>query len=105
MILGTKAMIAGCIERVAQSGCGGCEGRDACASLFKARGWARPREERRSGSPSPFLAFLDKIARGFEPPKPRESAFRHQIESRLEPMLAGGPIGIADVARELGLSR
>ena len=36
MIGSAKSMIAGCIDRMRQDACGGCERRDACASLFKA---------------------------------------------------------------------
>lgn len=104
MIWGTKDMIAGCIERMRESGCDGCERGDACASLFKALGWGRPGEERRTGTATPFLAFLAEVAKALEP-RPRESEFRRDIEARLEPMLATGTIRIDQVARQLGLSR
>ncbi len=99
-------MIAGCIDRMRQSGCGGCERRDACASLWKAlkldRVPKRPSAPRRS----PFTALLVEMAKAFEGRiAPRKSAFQSEVERRMEPMLASGPVRIDRVARELGCSR
>jgi AraC-like DNA-binding protein len=102
---GAKSMIAGCIERMRQSGCGGCERRDSCAPLWQAlrfdrmpKASARPRY--------PFLALLGNLAKAVEgrmaPPK---TAFRGEVERLVEPMLASGPVRIGEVARELGCSR
>jgi AraC-like DNA-binding protein len=107
-------MIAGCIDRMRQSGCGGCERRDACASLWKAlkfdRVPKRPYERsqaRTSARPTnPFLALLGEVAKAFEGRMPaRTSAFRSEVEARMEPMLASGPVRIDRVARALGCSR
>jgi AraC-like DNA-binding protein len=111
-------MIAGCIDRMRQDDCGGCERRDACASLFAglfgpggafARRPEPPRERKRPGS---FLAFLGQVAQTIEAgakaraaPKPAQSALRAEIERRIEPLLASGGVGIEQVARQLGLSR
>jgi len=112
MIGGTKSMIAGCIERMRQDSCGGCERRDACASLFKALGLDR-RESREAAKPrdraptNPFLAFLGEVAKAIEgqsPPR-RKSELEKEIERLLEPMLATGPVHIDKVARALGCSR
>jgi AraC-like DNA-binding protein len=118
MIGGAKSMIASCIDRMRQDACGGCERRDACASLFKAFGLATPSKrwgERPvpSATPkNPFLVFLGEIAKTIEakaaearmkPPTP--SAFQLEVERRLEPMLASGSVRIEQVARELGYSR
>jgi AraC-like DNA-binding protein len=107
-------MIAGCIDRMRQNGCGGCERRDACASLFKMlrfdcapqRPAARPDDRAATRPKSPFLALLGEVAKAFEatvaPPK---SEFRDEVERRVEPMLASGPVRIDSVARALGCSR
>ncbi|HVQ08095.1 MAG TPA: helix-turn-helix domain-containing protein [Allosphingosinicella sp.] len=97
-----------------QSGCGGCERRDACASLFKAlrfdqspRRPARPRREQiPAPGKNPFLDFLGMVAKAFETKTaPPPSEFRDEVERRIEPMLAAGPVRIDDVARALGCSR
>lgn len=110
-------MIQGCIERMRQDACGGCERRDACASLFKAFRFDRPARGRagtvRRPGPAapknPFLAFLGEIARAIETnvadARPRRSAFRGEVERELEPLLAAGNVRIDQVARALGMSR
>jgi AraC-like DNA-binding protein len=104
-----KSMIAGCIERMRQSGCGGCERRDACASLWQGLGFDRmPKRpaETSAGPKNPFFALLGELAKAVEgrmaAPK---TAFRSEVERRLEPMLASGPVRIGEVAREIGCSR
>lgn len=107
-------MIAGCIDRMRQDACGGCERRDACASLFKMlrfdRSPQRPAArsvERSSARPkNPFLALLGEVAKAFEAKvAPSKSEFRSEVERRLEPLLASGAVRIDEVARELGCSR
>jgi AraC-like DNA-binding protein len=116
MIGGAKVMIQGCIERMRQDGCGGCERRDACASLFKAFRFDRPARGRPetvrppgSAPKNPFLAFLGEVARAIETnvadARPRRSAFRGEVERQLEPLLAAGHVRIDQVARALGMSR
>jgi AraC-like DNA-binding protein len=117
MIRGAKSMIAGCIDRIRQDGCGGCERRDACASLFKAFRFDAPSPPAAGGhahstaGKNPFLTLLGGIAKTIEAKaaearaKPDSSALQRDIERRLEPMLASGDAGIDRVARELGLSR
>jgi AraC-like DNA-binding protein len=97
-----------------QSGCGGCERRDACASLFKMLRFERPSErpavrpeERAAARPkNPFLVLLGEVAKAIEgkiaAPK---SEFRSEVERRMEPMLASGPVRIDAVARAIGCSR
>src|SRR3954463_14907711 len=74
MIWETKAMIAGCIDRMSRSACNGCERRDACASLFanlfgtKPR-WRlaeRPEWRQEPKRAHPFLALLGQVARAIE---------------------------------------
>lgn len=78
-------MIAGCIDRMRQGDCGGCERRHACASL---------------------LDFLGSIAKAIEANvKPREAPFARDVERRVEPLLASGPVRIEQVASAMGLSR
>lgn len=107
-------MIAGCIDRMRRNDCGGCERRDACASLFRMLRFdkpPKPRPERQQERPSPmrkspFLALLGEVVKAIEgkAAAPR-SEFRAEVERRMEPMLASGPVRIDDVARALGCSR
>jgi AraC-like DNA-binding protein len=109
MIGGAKVMIQGCIERMRQDACGGCERRDACASLLKAFGFDRPARRRPAAPTNPFLAFLGEVAKAIETnvadARPRRSAFRGEVERQLEPLLAAGNVRIDQVARALGMSR
>ena len=106
-------MIAGCIDKMSRDACGGCERRDACASIFKFLRFdpAPPASERAESacapSPaSPFLAFLGQVAKALSRPvRPREDAFRGEVERRMEPLLASGGARIERIARELGCSR
>jgi AraC-like DNA-binding protein len=123
-------MIAGCIDKMRHDGCGGCDRRDACASLFSGLfgpGGAfasRPQPRREAERPrgNSFLAFLGQVSRAIEasqaraaaapgpvpsapsaPPRPKE--FSERVERQLEPLLATGSVRIDEVARALGLSR
>lgn len=108
-------MIAGCIDRMRRESCGGCERRDACAELFPfmfGRRGGRPAASGEAAVPrSPFLAFLGEVAKALDghaskPSAPKRStAFRAEVERRLEPLLASGEVGIERVARDLGYSR
>lgn len=107
-------MIAGCIDRMRQDACGGCERRDACASLFQAlrfdqwpkRPAERPRERAATPGKNLFLNFLNMVAKAIEAKAaPPTSEFRAEVERRLEPMLATGSAGIDQVARALGCGR
>jgi AraC-like DNA-binding protein len=126
MIRGTKAMIAGCIDRMSRSACRDCERRDACASLFanlfgpKARPRPAARPQARPGQRHPFLALLSQVARAIEDGsmarqdgngekegggKARDSGFRREVERHVEPMLPLGAVRMEKVARALGCSR
>ena len=113
MIRGAKDMIASCIERMRQDGCGGCERRDACASLMKALRIDKVQQRRpaESEAPSlamfrePLLAFLGRVTKAVEGVQPQQSPFRREVERTLEPLLSGGDFGIERVARALGCSR
>ena len=110
-------MIAGCIEKMRRDACGGCERRDACAELFpflfgaRARTEPRPPAGEAAAMRHPFLAFLGEVAKAVESraaerrPPPRPTAFRAEVERRLEPLLASGEVGIERVARDLGYGR
>lgn len=107
-------MIAGCIERMTQSGCGGCERRDACASLFRAlrfdlplkRPAPRPESPPTARPKNRFMALLGEVAKVLEGRmKEQKSEFRKEVERQLEPMLASGPVRIDRVARALGCGR
>ncbi len=108
-------MIAGCIGKMREDGCGGCERRDACADLFPSLFGSRRRTTAGAGESaaprSPFFAFLGEVARAFETKAserrvpPRASPLRAEVERRLEPLLATGNVGIERLARDLGCSR
>jgi AraC-like DNA-binding protein len=106
-------MIAGCIERMRRDSCGGCDRQDACAKWAEAFGFARPGrpaggfgERPFAASPGRLFAFLGEVAKVVEArSRPRSSAFRREVEARLEAMLASGDVRIDRVARELGYSR
>jgi len=108
-------MIAGCIDKMRRDSCSGCERRDACAELFPFMFGSRRRATAGTGEAaaprSPFLAFLGEVAKVVEAraaerrTPPRASPFREEVETRLEPLLASGEVGIERVARDLGCSR
>jgi len=108
-------MIAGCIEKMRRDGCSGCGRRDACAGLFPFMTGSRGRTARGSGDAAAprgnFFALLGEVAKAFESHAARRmaprrtSAFRAEVERRLEPVLASGEVGIERVARDLGYSR
>ena len=108
-------MIAGCIDKMRHDACGGCERRDACASLFSGLfgphgAFTRQREAppapRPAQRPNPLLAFLGQVARSIEAKaKEKPSPFRQDVEGRIEALLETGSVRINQVARDLGLSR
>jgi AraC-like DNA-binding protein len=120
MIRGTKAMIAGCKDRMRRAGCGGCGRRDSCEDLWPRlfgamlapKPPARPIGDRPGGaSVAPFLSFLGRLARSIEAPPVRPAAppptspFRARVERCVEPLLPSGEVGIERIARALGCSR
>jgi AraC-like DNA-binding protein len=107
MIGDTKSMIAGCIDRMRRDSCGGCERRDACASLWKMLRFDRLPQRAPERTKNPFLALLGEVAKAIEGKvaAPKKSEFRSVVERRMEPMLALGPVRIDAVARSLGCSR
>ena len=107
-------MIAGCIDKMRDDGCGGCVRRNACASLFAGlfRFGAeaerpKPAASRRArAADSPFLAFLGDVAKAVERHSaPRPTPLRDSVERQIEPLLATGEVRAGAVARALGLSR
>ena len=107
-------MIAGCIEKMRQDACAGCERRDACAHLFpEALGFMfGPKWERRPApSGNRFLSFLGEVAKAMESraaerrPQPQPSRFRAEVEQRIEDRLESGDVGIDRIARDLGYGR
>lgn len=99
-------MIANCIDRMRQSACGGCERRDACASLWHALRFDRPAAQTAAPTKNPFLALLGEVAKAIEGRvTARQGAFRREVERVIEPMFGSGPVRIGEVARALGCSR
>lgn len=109
-------MIAGCIERIRKQNCGACERRDDCTFAWPealgfaldSKAWSRPPRQPSAGGGSRFFSFLGEVAKALEgrmQPRERSSAFRREVEARMEPLLALGPVRIDRVARELGYSR
>jgi AraC-like DNA-binding protein len=133
MIRGTKAMIAGCKDRIWRAGCGGCGRREVCSDMFpqllgallaQARPPATRPDASRAAAASPFLAFLGRVAKAVEarddsPARLRTGSsgagsapaplgpgpFRTRVERCLEPLLPSGEVGIERIARALGCSR
>jgi AraC-like DNA-binding protein len=107
-------MISGCIDRMRQDGCAGCERRDACASLLHRFGigapfrkpGGSPEEGRAAARKNPFFVFVAEIAKAVEAAtRPKKSAFRREVESAVEKLLASGEVTMDRVAGELGHSR
>jgi AraC-like DNA-binding protein len=98
-------MIAGCIEKMRRDGCGGCERRNACGSLWKMLRIDAVRERPAPRRKNPFLALLGELAKAIEARVAPTAGFRSEVERRIEPMLAAGPVRIDAVARALGCSR
>ena len=107
-------MIAGCFDKLAHDACGDCARKDTCGFFFhevlgmrRSSPAERPRQERApAGAANPFLAFLGRVAKRIEASAtPRETPFRAEVERRIEPLLADGPVRVDAVARALGLSR
>ena len=99
-------MIAGCIDRMSRDSCGGCERRDPCRSLARMFRLSEAPTERAPRSAHPFLAFLGSVAKAVEArAERRPSAFQREVEAKIVPMLAEGPVRIEEVALAMGLSR
>jgi AraC-like DNA-binding protein len=106
-------MISGCIDRIRQDECAGCERRDACASLLQKFGIGAQVRKRscrpEQGSVAPrknvFLALLSEIAKAVEAAQPKRSAVRHEVERAVERLLASGDVTMDRVASEFGHSR
>jgi AraC-like DNA-binding protein len=112
-------MIQGCRRRDPSGERAPCGRRKACkpvdwqqAFAFAGAGRSRPRAEWHERV-APFPAFLGQLAEALgwnEAARParRETprtSFRSDVERTLEPLLAGGDIGMDRIARELGRSR
>lgn len=98
MTLGIKDMISRCIARMRKGDCATCEHRENCA-LHKAGAFAPPPRS------TPFGNFLGMIARTVVTAVERPSAFRREVEQRMEALLATGEVGIDRIAGDMGLSR
>jgi AraC-like DNA-binding protein len=99
MTLGIKDMIARCIARMRRSECETCVQRDSCV-LHKMGAFAAP-----PPAASPVSSILGAIAKAVVAAVERPSAFRLEVEGRIEALLETGEARIDRVASDLGLSR
>lgn len=96
--MGIKEMIARCIARMKKGDCATCENRDSCA-LHRAGAFAPP------AAGNPFGDFLSTIAKAVVSAVEQPSAFRREVERRMESLLESGQVSIDRIALDLGLSR
>lgn len=99
MTLGIKDMIARCMAKLRQGDCATCENRDSCA-IHKMGAFNPPAVDA-----NPIGAFLGELARAFVAAVERPSAFRRDVEGRIEALLETGQASIDRVAADIGLSR
>ena len=110
MTLNIKRMIERCIERMRAGACTTCDHRETCVAAKWQRNLAfaggPAAAPPRQAPLDPFAAILGGIANALAGNRrPRNPAFRREVERELEPLLAGGDAGIDRVARALGCSR
>lgn len=99
-------MTSGCIDRVAHDLCGRCARRDACSFLFRGTPATPSRRRSKPGRSFPLLAMLGHIARVIETRSGQgASAFRQDVERRIELLLGRESVRIDTVAQALGYSR
>lgn len=92
-------MIARCIARMRQGDCATCDNRDSCA-IHKMGAFTPP-----AAGANPVSSFLGEIAKAFVSAVERPSAFRREVETRIETLLETGEARIERVASDMGLSR
>ena len=100
MIVSIKDVIARCIERMRGGACATCDNRNFCPAGRWQQAFGPPKAER-----SDFFAFLGELFQAVTAQQPETRCFRKDVERAIEPLLAGGDVGIDRVARELGMSR
>jgi AraC-like DNA-binding protein len=99
MTLGIKDMIARCIARMRQNECATCDQRDSCA-IHRMGAFVPPPPDA-----NPFASLLGGLAKALVAAVERPSAFRRDVESRIEALLETGEARVDRVASDLGLSR
>ena len=92
-------MIARCIARMRQNECATCDNRDSCA-IHKMGAFAPPQPDA-----NPLASLLGGIAKALVAAVERPSAFRREVEGRMETLLETGHATIDRVAGDMGLSR
>lgn len=97
MTLRIKDMIARCMARLRQGDCATCENRAGCA-IHKMGAFSAPADK-------PFSALLGDLAKAFVAAIERPSAFRRDVEGRIEALLEAGQATVDRVAGDMGLSR
>jgi AraC-like DNA-binding protein len=100
MTLGIKDMIARCIARMRLDECATCDQRDSCA-IHRMGAFSPPPPP----DANPFASLLGGIAKALVAAVERPSAFRREVESRIEALLETGEARVDRVAGDLGLSR
>ena len=97
--MGIKDMIARCMARMRHGDCATCENRDSCA-IHKMGAFSPP-----PAKASLFASLLGEVASALVAAVERPSAFRRDVEKRIEILLEAGEARIERVASDLGLSR
>ena len=106
-----KSMIERCIRQFRQGACATCNGKPNCPAArwqqsFAFAGPAAALTASPARRTNSFLALLGGVAEAIERrARPPKRSFRTDVERTLEPLLAGGDVGVDRVARELGCSR
>lgn len=99
MTLGIKDMIARCIARMRQGDCATCENRNACA-IHKMGAFAP-----RPPGASPISSILGSLAKAVVAAVERQSAFRRDVDRRIDCLLETGEARIERIASDMGISR
>ena len=99
------------MKRMRAGACETCDHREACVAAkwqqsLAFAGAAGPGRASSQHLRSNFPAFLGGLVDAFAQRKPAPGkTFRREVERVIEPLLAGGDVGIDRVARALGASR
>ena len=103
-----KSMIAECMKKRAADACGDCAMKGVCNHNLATGegkavdGWPRPTP---SSSDNPLLGLFGAFAKAITGRPENPNSLRRRVETKLEPMLERGEVGLDRLASELGMSR